>query len=86
MPEYKRMSELFSQYIEKCAYIQQMIAPSSWNELYARQFILKSVQLHSNKYICLCTQKIWELFSQYVGKCAYIQQMLAPSSWNKAIC
>ena len=32
MPEYKKLSELFSQYIEKIAYIQQMLAPSFQNE------------------------------------------------------
>ena len=41
MPEYKRMSELFSQYIEKCAYIQQMIAPSSWNEAICQAIYLE---------------------------------------------
>ena len=55
MPEYKQLSELFSQYIEKCAYIQQMITPSSWNEATCQEIYLEIStatlkQVHLPKY------------------------------------
>ena len=52
--------------------------------LYARQFILKSVQLHLKQAHMPKYKIMSELFSQDIEKGAYIQQMLAPSSSNES--